>query len=104
VSEQTPDVSTGEAVSTGSTGDDVSTSSTGEGEGHTPILRVVKGDLSPEELAALVAVVAARNAAAAHAAARTTPKPRSEWGHPARQVRAAHSFGPDRWRRSAFGR
>jgi sarcosine oxidase gamma subunit len=71
---------------------------------HTPILRVVKGDLTAEELAALVAVVAARNAAAANAAARTKPAPRSEWGHPARQVRAPHVVGPDQWRRSAFGR
>ena len=30
-----------------------------------PVLRVVKGDLTSEELAALVAVIAARNAAAA---------------------------------------
>nr|WP_244632857.1 acyl-CoA carboxylase epsilon subunit [Aeromicrobium sp. CFBP 8757] len=67
-------------------------------------MRVVKGDLTPEELAALVAVVAARNAAAANAAGRTKPAPRSEWGHPSRQVRAAHTFGPDRWRRSTFGR
>ena len=75
-----------------------------EGTSHKPVLRVVKGDLTPEELAALVAVVAARNAAAAHAAASTKPRLRSEWGHPARQVRAPHSFGPDQWRRSAFGR
>lgn len=71
---------------------------------HTPILRVVKGDLTTEELAALVAVVAARNAAAANAAAATKPKLRSEWAHPSRQVRAAHQYGPDQWRRSAFGR
>lgn len=71
---------------------------------HRPVLRVVRGDLTPEELAALVAVVAARNAAAANAASRTAPKLRSEWGHPARQVRAPHTFGPDQWRRSAFGR
>ena len=71
---------------------------------HKPVLRVVKGDLTPEELAALVAVVAARNAAAAIAAARTEPAQRSEWGHPARQVRAPHVVGPDQWRRSAFGR
>ncbi len=71
---------------------------------HAPVLRVVKGDLTPEELAALVAVVAARNNAAAHAAAGSKPAPRSEWGHPARQVRAPHTFGPDQWRRSAFGR
>jgi len=71
---------------------------------HTPVLRVVKGDLTPEELAALVAVVAARNAAAAHAAAGAKPAVRSEWGHPARQVRPTHTFGPDQWRRSSFGR
>ncbi len=68
-----------------------------------PILRVVKGDLTPEELAALVAVVAARNAAAAHAAARSKPKIRSQWGHPARMARAPHQVGPDLWHRSAYG-
>ena len=66
------------------------------------MLRVVKGDLTPEELAALVAVVAARNAAAAHAAARVTKQPRSEWGHPARMVRRPHRFGADQWRRSSW--
>ena len=71
---------------------------------HRPVLRVVKGDLTPEELAALVAVVAARNAAAAHAASGTKAPVRSEWGHPARQVRPPHVFGPDQWRRSSFGR
>lgn len=69
----------------------------------TPVLRVVKGDLTPEELAALVAVVAARNAAAAHAASGTRPRPRSEWGHPARLVRTPLRTGADQWRRSAWG-
>lgn len=68
-----------------------------------PILRVVKGDLTPEELAALVAVVAARNAAAAHAATRAKPEARSQWGHPARMARTPHRVGPDLWHRSAFG-
>ncbi len=68
-----------------------------------PVLRVVKGDLTPEELAALVAVIAARNAAAAHAAARTKTAPRSQWGHPARLARPAHRFGPGQWRSSALG-
>jgi sarcosine oxidase gamma subunit len=68
-----------------------------------PVLRVVKGDLTPEELAALVAVVAARNAAAAHAASRSTKRPRSEWGHPARAHRTPLRVGPDQWRRSAWG-
>jgi hypothetical protein len=70
---------------------------------HKPILRVVKGDLTPEELAALVAVVAARNAAAVNAASRTKKTPRSEWGHPAHLARKPHRFGPDQWHRSAFG-
>ncbi|MGA8850949.1 MAG: acyl-CoA carboxylase subunit epsilon [Aeromicrobium sp.] len=68
----------------------------------TPVLRVVRGDLTPEELAALVAVVAARNAAAAHAAARVMQQPRSEWGHPARMARRPHRFGADQWRRSSW--
>jgi hypothetical protein len=67
-----------------------------------PVLRVVKGDLTEEELAALLAVVAARNAAAANAAARATKRPRSEWGHPARLMRRPLRVGPDQWRRSAW--
>jgi hypothetical protein len=72
-------------------------------EAPKPVLRVVKGDLTPEELAALVAVIAARNAAAANAAARTKPRLRSEWGHPANLARKPHRVGPDQWRRSTFG-
>ena len=68
-----------------------------------PVLRIVKGDLTPEELAALVAVIAARNAAAAHAASRSKAAPRSQLGHPARVARAPHRFGPGQWRSSAFG-
>ncbi len=62
------------------------------------LLRVVKGDLTEEELAALIAVVAAQSAAGTPA-----KKPlRSEWGHPARAVRGTHRPGPDAWRRSAW--
>lgn len=67
-------------------------------EPSTPILRVVKGNLTEEELAALVTVVAARAAGA-----RPAPKrPRSLWGHPVRAVRGVHRPGPDAWRRSAW--
>jgi hypothetical protein len=62
-----------------------------------PLLRVVKGDPTPEELAALIAVVAARSAVAP-----AKPKPRSEWGHPVRAVRGPHRPGPEAWRRSAW--
>jgi hypothetical protein len=63
-----------------------------------PLLRIVKGNPTPEELAALVAVVTARSAAGAPA----KPKARSEWGHPVRAVRGVHRPGPDAWRRSAW--
>ena len=64
------------------------------------LLRVVKGNPTPEELAALIAVVAARSAAGAPA----KPKPRSEWGHPGRAVRGVHRPGRRRWRRAALPR
>jgi len=65
-----------------------------------PLLRVVKGNPTPEELAALVAVVAARSAAGTPA-----KKPlRSEWGHPARAVRGVHRPGTDAWSRAALPR
>ncbi|MGH1563430.1 acyl-CoA carboxylase subunit epsilon [Mumia sp. DW29H23] len=75
------------------------------GRDSTPLLRVVKGDPTPEELAALVAVVAARGAAAAAAAASSAqPRRRSAWGDPALATRPPHHHGPDGWRRSAFPR
>ncbi len=64
-----------------------------------PLLRVVKGDPTPEELAALVAVVAARQSARA---ATSTPKPRSEWGHPVRSHRRTLRVGPGQWRASTW--
>ncbi len=67
-------------------------------EATAPLLRVVRGDLTEEELAALIAVVAARSAAGTPA----KPKLRSEWGHPVRAVRGPHRPGPDAWRRSAW--
>ena len=66
-----------------------------------PGLRVVKGDPSFEELAALVAVVAARTSSPEPESA---PKTRSRWGDPAYAVRPVLSPGPDGWRRSAFPR
>jgi hypothetical protein len=69
---------------------------------HQPVLRVLKGNPTPEELAALVAIIAARNATATNAATHTKKAPRSEWGHPTRQTRTPHTHGPNQWRRSAF--
>jgi hypothetical protein len=63
-----------------------------------PILRVVKGDPSPEELATLVAVVTAR--AAAPAPAPDTQRA-SDWATYWRHAKRPLHPGPGRWRASA---
>ncbi|MFY0405893.1 acyl-CoA carboxylase subunit epsilon [Solicola sp. PLA-1-18] len=67
-----------------------------------PMLRVVKGEPTDDELVALVTVIAARRAAAAEAVRAAKPRRRSAWGDPARAVRPPHSHGPGGWRASAF--
>ncbi len=62
-----------------------------------PLLRVVSGDPTPEELAALVAVVAAAGASGTPDA----PTPRSEWSARHRLVRVPHRHGAGAWRASA---
>jgi acyl-CoA carboxylase epsilon subunit len=63
-----------------------------------PVLRVVKGDPTPEELAALITVVAARSAAA-------VPAPEHErasnWATYWRNARQPFRPGPGQWRASA---
>jgi hypothetical protein len=59
----------------------------------------IKGDASPEEVAALVAVVQAL------AAAQSVPprrRPRSVWADPARQMHRPLHPSPDGWKRSAL--
>ena len=66
-----------------------------------PFLQVVRGDATPEEIAALVAVLAARTASpGAEAPARRT----SGWADRARLVRQPVRHGPGAWRASAFPR
>jgi acyl-CoA carboxylase epsilon subunit len=64
-----------------------------------PLLRVVKGDPTPEELAALVAVVASLGGPAAVA-----PPPTPVWSHPRRLQRVVLRHGPGAWRFSALPR
>ena len=65
-----------------------------------PLLRIVKGDPTPEEVAALVSVVSAMAAGAAEAAAKDkAPKP--EWSAHHRKLRATHRHGAGAWRNSA---
>ena len=62
-----------------------------------PLLRVVRGEPTAEDLAALVAVLATRSAAAP-----PTPRVRSAWSDPARRLGVAGRAGPASWRRSAL--
>jgi hypothetical protein len=85
-------------VSTSSTDgtDVVPTSST---DPATPFLRVVKGDPTPEELAALVTVLASLGGPS-DAAPRRTP----EWNAPGRLHRVPQAHGADGWRSSGLPR
>jgi hypothetical protein len=63
-----------------------------------PVLRVVRGDATPEEVAALVAVLLSRPAA-------EEPPPRpapSAWSDRSRLLRGPLFPGPGAWRRSAL--
>jgi Acyl-CoA carboxylase epsilon subunit len=63
-----------------------------------PLLRIVRGDATPEEIAALVAVLTAR----AESAADTRAPSRSAWADPVLRQPLPH--GPSGWRRSALPR
>ena len=67
-----------------------------------PPLVLVRGDATPEEVAALVAVV--QGLAAASTADSGPPRARSAWASPARLVRTSHHAGPGGWRASALPR
>ncbi|MGD0934007.1 MAG: acyl-CoA carboxylase subunit epsilon [Streptosporangiaceae bacterium] len=73
-----------------------------------PVLRVIRGDASAEEIAAILAVLAVRRdaaTAAASSAARTaTGRFRSAWTDRSRQLRAPLAPGPGHWRRTALPR
>ncbi len=69
-------------------------------EESTPLLRIVKGDPTPEEVAALVSVVSAMAAGAAQTSA-NQKRPRPEWSAPHRRLRGTHRHGAGAWRASA---
>ncbi|MBC9735481.1 acyl-CoA carboxylase subunit epsilon [Nocardioides marmotae] len=64
-----------------------------------PLLRVVSPHATPEEIAALVAVLTAVGGVEAAAPAR-----RPEWSAPHRGVRRTHPHGPAGWRSSTLPR
>jgi hypothetical protein len=61
------------------------------------MLQVVRGDATPEEIAALVAVLTRRGSVEA-----TAPLPRSLWSRPV--LRTALHPGPGAWRASSLPR
>jgi acyl-CoA carboxylase epsilon subunit len=64
-----------------------------------PLLRVIKGDATPEEVAALVAVVAALGSGD------EPPRPRTpEWSAHHRKTRVSLPHGPGGWRSSTLPR
>ena len=69
-------------------------------DGAERALFVVKGEATPEEIAALTVVLQAT--AAAPAAVPRPPRP--EWSAPHRLVRRPHQAGPGGWRSSSLPR
>ena len=68
-----------------------------------PFLRVVRGDATAEEIAALVATLTAVAAARSRAAEAKKPAPvRTNWNAQARLLRAPVRPAPGGWRRSAL--
>ncbi len=65
-----------------------------------PLFEVVNPDATPEEVAALVAVLSAVSAGGGGAPRR----PRPSWGAPARGVRRTPRPGPEGWRTSGLPR
>ena len=68
-----------------------------------PVLRVVRGDATQEEIAALVAVLLSRPGDdVTHRPHHTTLRSRSAWAERSRQLRGPLHPGPGAWRRSAL--
>ncbi len=68
-------------------------------ESAPPLLRVVRGDATPEEIAALVAVVASLGGGDS-----APPRPASEWAASHRRMRVSYPPGPGGWRSSGMPR
>jgi hypothetical protein len=68
-------------------------------EPQRPVLRIIKGDATPEEIAALVAVVAALGGGTEPPTRRT-----QEWSAHHRKTRVSLPHGPGGWRSSALPR
>jgi hypothetical protein len=68
-----------------------------DSESRTPALRIVRGDATPEEVAALVAVIASMGGGAP-----PRQEVRSTWADPARRMRTTLPHGQGAWRASGL--
>jgi hypothetical protein len=75
------------------------TSESGERPTEGAPLRLVRGDATPEEVAALMAVL---SAASGRAEAAPAPRHTSQWASRERAVRRPVRPGPGAWRASAW--
>jgi hypothetical protein len=64
------------------------------------MLRVIRGNPTPEEVAAVVTVLAA----VAAGTGKTAPRKRSRWADPARRLRSPLAPAADAWSRSGLPR
>lgn len=75
------------------------TGTTADPTSQRPLLQIVRGDATPEEVAALVAVFAALRTEEPPAR-----RPTPAWAAPHRKVRRTLPHGPGGWRASALPR
>ena len=68
-------------------------------EDEKPVLRVLTPGTTPEEVAAIAAVLSALGPGDA-----PTPRRTPEWNRPARLTRTTHRHGPAAWRASGLPR
>ncbi|PZG93367.1 hypothetical protein C1I97_28845 [Streptomyces sp. NTH33] len=61
------------------------------------MIKIVRGNPTPEELAAALAVVRARAAAAARTATGSAPRRANAWASRERLLRTPHTYGPAGW-------
>ncbi|CAO5148179.1 acyl-CoA carboxylase epsilon subunit [Frankia sp. AiPs1] len=69
-----------------------------DGQAGRPTLRLIRGNATPEEIAAVVALLAAQSVAAEP----EPPSVRSGWSDPAQGHRGPLHAGPGAWRRSGL--
>ncbi|WP_406142007.1 acyl-CoA carboxylase subunit epsilon [Streptomyces sp. NBC_01089] len=66
------------------------------------MIKVVRGNPTAEELAAMVAVLSADRTAGPTGGPAPGPRPAGAWGSPPLLLRTPHTYGPAGWRTPAL--